>query len=194
MKRFAYVAILLTSSAFAADVTVTWTPPTQNTDGSAIPATGAGSIDQTRVEYGTCSGPTSSVFGTKAGEVAVPAPATSVKITGFAPATRSCFRAYARNTYGVESVASLTVAKDIPAPTPNPPVLAVPVIAGMLQTPVYSVTAAGARSAFVGFTDVGTQCSGPVLFSYRAQSFREVPKAAVKLWASTTQRLAAPCA
>jgi hypothetical protein len=33
-----------------------------------------------------------------------------------------------------------------------------------------------------------------VLFTYRAKSFREVPRTAVKLWGTTTLRLAAPCA
>jgi hypothetical protein len=56
------------------------------------------------------------------------------------------------------------------------------------------VASTGKMSAFVGFADVGTPCSGPVLFTYRAQSFREVPRANVKLWGATSLKLAAPCA
>lgn len=183
------IALMVAIPAHAADATVSWTPPTANTDGSAIPASGAGSLTGTRVEWGSCSG---AAFGTAAGTVTVPAPAATTTITGLGVATY-CFRAFARNSYGVESLASSVVSKTIPAPTPNPPVLAVPVIAGMLQTPVYSVAANGNMSTFVGFTDVGAQCSGPVLFTYRTKQFREVPRASVKLWGSTSLRLAAPC-
>lgn len=182
--------VALCSVAHAADAALSWSLATQNTDGSAIPASGAGSLTATRVEWGSCSG---TAFGTKAGEVTVPTPATTTTVTGLGVATY-CFRAFSRNTYGVESAASLVVSKTVPAPTPNPPVLAVPVIAGMLVTPVYSVTKVGAMSTFVGFTDVGTQCTGLVLFTYRSKSFREVPRASVKLWGSTSLRLAAPCA
>ena len=105
-----------------------------------------------------------------------------------------CFRAFARNSYGVESLSSSVVSKTVPPPTPTPPVLAVPVIAGMTVTPVYSVAANGNMSTFVGFTDVGAQCSGPVLFTYRSKSFREVQRSSVKLWGATSLRLAAPCA
>ena len=182
--------LLLAGLANAGDALLSWTPPTTNTDGSAIPATGAGSLTGTRVEWGSCSG---TAFGTAAGTVTVPTPATSTTITGLGVATY-CFRAFARNAYGSESLASAVVNKVFPAPVPNPPVLAVPVIAGMLQTPVYSVASSGKMSAFVGFADVGTQCTGPVLFTYRSKSFREVPRTSVKLWGSTSLRLAAPCA
>jgi hypothetical protein len=70
----------------------------------------------------------------------------------------------------------------------------VPVILGMTTTPVYSVARNGTMSAFVGFADVGSPCTGPVLFTYRSKQFREVPRGAVKLWGATSLRLAAPCA
>jgi hypothetical protein len=189
--RFLLLGLLLLAGlANAGDALLSWTPPATNTDGSAIPATGAGSLTGTRVEWGSCSG---TAFGTAAGTVTVPAPSTSTTITGLGVATY-CFRAFARNTYGSESLASAVVSKIFPAPVPNPPVLAVPVIAGMLQTPVYSVASSGKLGTFVGFADVGTQCTGPVLFTYRSKSFREVPRTSVKLWGSTSLRLAAPCA
>ena len=119
------VLVLLFSVAFcslanAADATVSWTYPTKNTDGSSIPASGAGSIASTRVEYGSCSG---TAFGTKAGEVAVQAPSASTTITGFAAGATSCFRAFAKNTFGVESAASGVASKAFPPPTPQPPVI-----------------------------------------------------------------------
>lgn len=184
------ICMMAAIPAHAEDATVSWTHPTTNVGGSAIPSTGAGSISSTRIEYGSCSG---TAFGTKTGEVSVPAPASSTTITGLAPASTLCFRAYSRNTYGVESVSSAVVSKTFPPPTPNPPVLAVPVIAGMLQTPAYSVTSAGKISTLMGFVDVGAQCTGPALFTYRGKTFHEVPRASVKLWGSTSLRLAAPC-
>jgi hypothetical protein len=108
------------SVAHGADATVSWTNPTQNTDGTAIPAAGAGSLTGTRVEWGTCSG---GLFGVKAGETVVPAPAASGVLPGFSPGTTVCFRAFARNTFGVESLESNTTAKTFPAPTPKPPVI-----------------------------------------------------------------------
>lgn len=113
-----YVATM--GKAFAADATVTWTMPTTNTDGSAIPASGSGAITSTRIEYGTCSG---SAFGTSAGNVTVNAPATTATITGFAAGSTACFRAFVRNTFGNESGPSGVVAKTFPTPTPNPPTL-----------------------------------------------------------------------
>lgn len=187
-----FIAFLALSNAvFAADATVTWANPTSNTDGTTIPATGAGSLTATRVEYGSCSAP--NVFGTRAGEVSVPAPATTTTISGFAPNTTSCFRAFARNTYGQESAVSNIASKFFPAPIPNPPIIAIAVVAGMQQTPVYSITAAGKISTLMGFVDVGTACNGPALVTYRSRAFHEVARSDVKWWGSTSLRVAAPC-
>jgi hypothetical protein len=180
----------LLTRAEAADLNVSWTNPVTNVDGSAIPATGPGSLTGTRVEHGTCSG---AAFGVKEGERVAPAGVTSLTILNVAPGT-TCVRAFARNTYGNESAASSVQSKVIPTPVPNPPVLAVPVIAGMSVTPVYSVASNGSRSTFVGFTDVGATCTGPVLFTYRSKKFREVARADVDLWGATSLKLAAPCA
>lgn len=113
-------ALFVFGTAQAYNATVSWTNPTTNTDGSAIPASGAGSLTSTRVEHGSCVG---SAFGTKNGEVVVNQPATSTTITGFAPGYVACFRAYAKNTFGNESGPSIVGTKTMPTPTPNPPVL-----------------------------------------------------------------------
>lgn len=105
--------------ALAADVAVTWTQPTTNTDGSAIPATGPGSIASNRIEWGTCNG---TAFGTKVGERVVSPVATSATVTGLGPATW-CFRVYATNTYAQESAASNAAQRVVNPPTPNPPVV-----------------------------------------------------------------------
>jgi hypothetical protein len=116
----ALVVAFMSWQAFAVTATVTWVNPTANSNGTVIPATGAGSLTQTRVEWGTCSG---TAFGVKAGEVVVLAPGVSAAIPGFADGQVACFRAYAKNTYLLESAASNVVPKSFPAPTPNPPVL-----------------------------------------------------------------------
>lgn len=189
----AALLIIGATRAFAADVAVTWTQPATNTDGSAIPATGPGSIASNRVEWGTCTGTAPNyTFGTAAGSQTIPA-ATSYLVTGLAPATY-CFRVTALNTYGSESAVSNVAQRAVAAPIPNPPIVTQAVIAGMQQTPVYSVTASGSLSTLMGFADVGVACVGPVLATYRGAKFRQVARADVKMWGSTSLRLAAPCA
>ena len=185
----AFASMLAAALAIGADVRVSWTQPTTNTDGSSIPLSGAGSIVSNRVEWGSCVG---SAFGSPAGSQTIPA-ATSHVVTGLAPALH-CFRITAINTYGSESAVSNVAQRAVAAPIPNPPIVTQAVIAGMQQTPVYSVTASGSLSTLMGFADVGTACTGPVLATYRGAKFRQVARADVKLWGSTSLRLAAPCA
>ena len=102
-------------------VTATWVNPTQNTNGTAIPASGAGALDGARLEYGTCSAP--GVFGTKAGEVARPRgtgaqPTTAV--VNLAPGT-SCLRVVVYNTFGNTSTPSNVAVSVVAAPTPGQP-------------------------------------------------------------------------
>lgn len=113
------LAVIGATRALAADVTVTWTHPTQFTDGSTL---ALGQIASTRVEYGSCSG---SAFGTRVGDVTVPAPATTTTIAGFAPGTH-CFRAFTRTTAaagGQESAPSAVASRVIAFPPPNPPTI-----------------------------------------------------------------------
>ena len=110
---------LVYAVAHASSATVSWTHPTQYTDGSALPLSG---IASTRVEYGSCVG---TAFGTKTGEVVVVAPAVTTTVTGLTPSTW-CFRAYTKTTAaagGLESGPSGVASKVIPFPAPNPPVL-----------------------------------------------------------------------
>lgn len=103
--------------ANAATVTVTWVPPTTNTDGSTIPATGIGSLKTYRIEYGTCSA--NGVFGTKAGEVTRSAPA-STAVLNLNPGT-ACVRVVVSNTYDIESDASNVATSVVPFPKPSAP-------------------------------------------------------------------------
>jgi hypothetical protein len=149
------VALVFAIPAHAADATVSWTAPTQNTDGTAIPASGAGSLTGTRVEYGTCSG---ALFGTKAGEVTVPAPTSSVVISGFSPGSTACFRAYSSNTFGVESAASAVASKTWPAPTPKPPVIAT--VSGLVWELRLDKDGGLRLAREVGTVDAGRLCLG----------------------------------
>ena len=165
MSNFGRFALALLACAFtlflppathAADATVSWTNPTQNTDNSAIPSTGAGSLTGTRVEYGSCVG---AAFGTKAGEVTVTAPGTTATITGLSDAATYCFRAFARNTYGAESAASNVASKVMPTPTPKPPVLSSTVtVAWDLKN--------GMPFRVVGTLPIGAPCGAKVWRGY----------------------------
>jgi hypothetical protein len=163
------LTLAVAAVANAADATLTWTMPTQNTDGSAIPASGPGSLTSTRVEFGTCSG---ALFGTKAGEQSVAAPATTMTISGFSAAQTACFRAFVSNTYGVESAASAVASKVFPAPTPKPPVLSSTVtVAWDLRN--------GQPNRIVGRISLGTPCGDFVARQGRARYY-EVDREAVK--------------
>lgn len=170
--------LLWAGGALGSDLVVSYLPPTTNTDGSAIPASGPGSLTQHRVEYGSCVG---AAFGTKVGEVIAPAPATSATITGLAPALW-CARVFAKNTYGNESVASAVATKTIVAPTPNAPVVTT-------MTVAWAVRRNGTLDR-VGRIDLGVQCGELVV----APNYYSVPKSAVRLYERLRDRpLVARC-
>lgn len=97
-------------------VTASWVNPVLNNNGSAIPATGAGSLASARLEYGTCVG---TAFGTKAGEVVRAMPVTTVTLN-LDPGT-TCIRVKVTNTFGLESAASNVAVKVVSPPTPGAP-------------------------------------------------------------------------
>jgi hypothetical protein len=114
--RYFLILLLFATSAMAGEAQLSWTQPTQNTDGSTIPASGTGRLTGNRVEWGTCVG---TAFGTKAGEQAFTTPTAAYTVLNLTPGAW-CFRAYASTTYG-ESGPSAVAAKVIAAPMPNPP-------------------------------------------------------------------------
>jgi hypothetical protein len=141
---------------YAADATITWTNPTQNTDGTAIPATGAGALTGTRVDYKLCSATTAPQA------VTVPAPAASTVVTGLAPGTW-CFTAFSTNNQSQTSVASNTAQKTIaaPPPVPNPPTIVT------IETTAYEIQIRGNGEIVlgrnVGTLALGTPCgNGPI--------------------------------
>lgn len=112
------LSCLVATAALAATLSVRWTNATQNTDNTAIPATGAGSIATTRVEWSQC-GP-GDTFGTKVGETSVLGTVTQTTTPDLPPG-HWCLRAIHVNTFGVESDPSNVAVKDIAAPKPRPP-------------------------------------------------------------------------
>ena len=114
--------LLAASSALAGPVPINWANPTKNVDGTTIPATGAGSLVSTKVEWGSCSG---TLFNIKAGEQVVAAPATTVTLN-LSPGTY-CVRAFSTNTYNDTSASSNVISKTSVSSPPLPPVLVVTV-------------------------------------------------------------------
>ena len=159
-------------AVFASTATVSWVNSTQNTDGSPIPATGPGSIQSTRIEWGNCVG---TAFGTAAGNVVVPASQTSTVISSLGPAVW-CFRGFHVNTYGIDSAPSNVVNKTIVAPTPRPPVLAT------IVASVYDVKFDWREGDYelgrvVGTAPLGTPCTD----KFSVGDSYQVPRKAVKL-------------
>lgn len=103
MKHFlnfvvaACFAALAANAAFADTKTVTWVNAAQNTDGSAIPATGAGSLARTTVEYGTCNAGKTAI-ASKVGEMFVAPPATTLQVS-LVVIQEFCLDAWHSNTY-----------------------------------------------------------------------------------------------
>lgn len=170
------LGMLLCSAAHAqaASVTVTWTNPSTNADGSALAST---AITGTRVEYGSCSG---TAFGVKSSETITTGAVTSTVFT-LGPGTY-CFRAYTRSAAG-ESAASNVASKTIVAPVPSPPTLVTIAVAA------YDVRLEG--NTYVAWRQVGTLPTGSPCYAdvptasgfgtvdVRAVALSKTPKSAV---------------
>lgn len=104
--------VMFAFTAHAAKVTVTWTNPTANTDGTLLT-----NLAHTRVEWGSCNG---TAFGVLQSFILVNAPLATTPIypTGLA---KVCVRGFAVNTDGVSSDAS-NVANKTLLSTPGKPV------------------------------------------------------------------------
>ena len=174
----AFVLSALPKTANAGDAALTWTLATQNTDGSAIPASGPTSLTATRVEWGTCSG---SAFGTVVGQQTVATPSVTYTVTGLAAGVW-CFRAYSRTVAGLESAPTNAVTKTILQAPPQPP--------GNLTVAALTVY------QFIGTTDaitllaVGTVPAGTACDPAQSVNGRyAVPRAAVTWYGSVRPRV-----
>lgn len=155
--------------ADAANADLTWTYPANNTDGTAIPASGAGAISATVIEWGSCSG---AAFGERAGGATLPAPAKAYTVTGLGVGTH-CFRAAVTNSFGVQSDWTAAVQKVIAAPKPNPPAF---VTVNIVAYDVRWQPGGGTKLArAVGTVALGTECGANVITRRGLRSYYEVP-------------------
>lgn len=91
------VALLAASNARAETKTVSWTNATLNVDGTAIAASGPGSLVRTTVEYGTCNAGKTAI-ATKSGEINVAAPASALQLP-LVVVQEFCLDAWHSNTF-----------------------------------------------------------------------------------------------
>jgi hypothetical protein len=190
------VALLLLTwgvAALAAEASLTWTAPTARENGAPL---AAGELAEYELE---CTGftPTGGTRGAcPMPPVKAPGTATGVTMTGtISPLGGTAyFRARVKDTLGLYSAWTSEASKVFAPNPPLPPTITtIAAVAGMLQAPVFSVTAAGARGTYFGVIDLGKPCTGAPLFTYRTKAFYLVDRADVRLWGSTSLRLAAPC-
>jgi hypothetical protein len=100
LALFALAYCLLAVPAHAHDAVLTWDHPTEYEDGQPLVVT---DLRETRIEYARCD---NQAFPAQPeGSLAVPAPATTASVAGFANGWW-CFRAFAVTTEGVESSSS----------------------------------------------------------------------------------------
>lgn len=183
------LCLLVAGVSQAAVRTFNWVHPTTNSDGSALPLS---QITRTTLVWGS-----SQTAMTSSKIVTGTATTTTLDL---APGT--WYIAAKTTANGNDSPNSNVVTVVIPQPVPNPPTLSVvAVVAGLNMSPAYKILTDGSRSSVVaGFVPIGTECSGPVLFTYRNRGYRSVSREAVKWWNPTLADVrspppvAAPCA
>jgi hypothetical protein len=178
---------IMAGPAHAATANLSWVAPTTYTDGTPLQASAITGYNF-RCGAGTTTGvsctPVSTTGTATAAVMQVAVPATG----GTACIEGQTVTAAAAGPYSIPPVC-----KTFPALQPGPPAsITVAVVLGMLQAPVYSVRSSGALSTLVGFVDVGKPC-GAAITTYRGATFREVTRADVLWWGSTSLRVAAPC-
>lgn len=122
MKRL-IACLLLAFAPLCAEarvLTVSWTNPTTNTDGTPLPPTGPHwhpeNIREVQVQIGTCNG---SAFGSVVGYVVAYWGANTVRTYDISPGVW-CIRAIVRNVAGYSSASSNVVRVLIDSGTSNP--------------------------------------------------------------------------
>jgi hypothetical protein len=113
-------AMLAAGAALAATLNISWQNATQNTDGSAIPASGAGSLVSTTVEYGPCNA-AKDALASITGTITTPYPGTAPATKPDVPPGTWCGRAWHTNTYGVTSDPTAVASAVKDPPKPNKP-------------------------------------------------------------------------
>lgn len=195
MKRMLFLLFVAGPAIAASQATLSFTPPTQYTDGTAMPASAITGYDV------QCSGwtPTGGarVACTQFAAVVLAGNATGGVLTGSIPGTggTACFQVRTKTALA-DSAWPNEKCKTFAPLIPNPPGnVTVAVVVGMNMTPVYKFTSTGKRSVEpAGYIPVGAECSGNVLFRYRGFSFRKVVMREEWFWETVpAANVAAPC-
>lgn len=204
MRRIltAMVGLLLSASALAATGNLSFTRPTARADGSTLASSEIASY-----EISCTFTPTGGSAAACAGQA--PTSFTGASTGGLVTFTtttdgQACFTLRTVDTGGRRSDPSPVACKPVTVSPPNPPgsvVVAFNVTINgqsvqVTLIPAFGVTATGTRSGTVyGFVRAGSPCMGGVLFTYRGQSYRRVPREHVGWWRTTpNDNAAAPCA
>lgn len=181
--------------AQAATGSLSFTPPTQYENGAPLPASAITGYDVQCSAWTPAGGARGAC--TIFASVALAGNATGGTVTGTVPASGGVACWQIRTKVGaVPSAWSPEACKTFAAVLPNPPSnVTVAQVSGVPVSVVFKITANGSRSATVaGFVPAGRPCTGPVVFSYRAQAYREVAWADVRAWNTTASgRVAGPC-
>ena len=119
MKRaLVLVALLAVSTVVLAAVAhMSWDAPTQNTDNTAVPATGPGSIVSYTAEVGPCNAARDALTSVTQ---TITTPGLMTDSQDLGPGTW-CAHVKATNTYGQDSAWSNVGNKVVAPPTPKPP-------------------------------------------------------------------------
>lgn len=158
---------------------LSFTAPAKNTDGTDIPSSCAAGVTQCgklalhRIEYGTCN---AAAFGTKQGEITVAMPATTATVANLVVQVY-CFRAIARNDYGIESEPSNVTTKTIDPPKPGAPLLAVSSTAYEIRQNAKGVLVAHR----VGVIPRGTECVSDDSLTIGSVEYHRVSREAIDL-------------
>jgi hypothetical protein len=166
----------------AADAALTWTHPTQYTDGSAI---SAGALTQTSILYGLCNAGATGLLASPAPvTVVVPQPGSARTITGLGNG-KWCFAVRAE-TAAEQSDFTAFVAKDIVL-KPKPPT-------GLIVTAqtAYMAVRQGDRYVMVpvGTVPGGTSCDSNNGVIAGSAAYYAVPASAVTWYGSTQSTVA----
>lgn len=190
-----FTLALLCGLALAAPAGLSYTRPSQYTDGSPLPVGDITRYDIECVSFTPTGGTAGACPTISPTTLAGNATSGTVTLTIPAGGGQACFRLRTVVTSGATSDWSNTACKTFAPATPNPPGnVTVAVVIGINVTPVYKLSGGISRSTFVGFADLGVPCADRVEYSWRGYQFREIPREAVYFWEDTDSRVAAPCA
>lgn len=190
MKRLLPLLLLLPGMAFATLVTVSWTNPTQYTDGTAMPGTDIGS---TTVQYGSCSSSSPLSVATVAGTFTAQGGTTHAQSPDL-PAGTYCFQAITNSLSAGSSVPSVAASAVIAKNAGAPAITGTTAQLVTASTAVYLATQIPDGWAFtqVGTVPAGTPCDP----TQGVGAYNVVPQKGITVtWSTAVQPLAivAPC-